>query len=568
MSFSMRLFALFALTLTLVQCAHVEPPSGGKVDKTPPQVKGVYPARGQTNISPNSGIKILFTEWMQEKLGPADVQISPPLSKGVITEMIGPELRIIPRSPLDSGITYNLILSRELSDLRGNSLDLPFNLSFSTGPNIDSTTLKGTVYSDGFNKASKSSKIALYPIGAQKRNGYSFLKELAIRDSITIDSLPRLDREFPLYVTSPDSAGNFEFIGLSKGVYYIAAFADQNQNGVINADREATALYPYAIDLSESKELKYPLVLSQLDDSKFYAEGFEAVGSNLLLINFNKPLDSISYNASISFNDSLQNHTMTSRQFLRLDESSLVLQIDSIRDSINYTIDLSEIKSLYGEALDSNQLEIPLTWQNFNSNQVNKINSSSVKNGSILADNQNYIDIEYSLELSESNSTDSIFILGLSDTSYIAPKSINPFTTRITLPADLAKSSSYQIIKKIPPSDSLPDGVLKRLLFFKTADPLKIGSIKLSTTLSNTIGVKIKSLESSYQDSLFIKPEEKVSRSSIPEGSVVVQYYIDLNSNNKRDKGSVSPYLPSEPIQLLKDTLVVPRNDTLSIIIE
>ncbi len=551
------LAALFA------QCAHVEAPSGGKVDKVPPQVKGVYPARSQTGVPLNTPIKVVFTEWMNENLGPADIQISPPVLGGLEWEMQGDELEIRPRSPLDSGTTYTLLMSRDLKDLRNNPLDLPFSLTFSTGSALDSLTLSGQVLSSQFKNPPSSTRLGLYLKDPEKRSHFQFLTRVAQEDSLQQDTVPRLWREFPLYQTSPDSSGLFTFKGLAPGHYRLAAFVDGNRNGLINQEYEEIALYHQDLVLTQAETLKHPLVLSKLEKVPFLITGIQPLGPHHVEIKFNNPLQ-LNFDTVEILTDSSSIYLDSNQWILRPSGRILIMQFDSLLNGSTYTVNTKSFSSIFGETLDSLQWKFPFTWQSLLLPDKNPIAESSVRNGSTLYEGQNAIDFHYTYPYQVLKG-DSLFLISQRDTLTLQPQLTNAFTRRIKWDKPLSLSTNYQIVQKIPPNDSLPEGARLRLLNFSTPDPLKVGYLTLQNKNDEWISLSIRHLEEPFSDSLELQTKQSLTLGPLPEGPILITYYKDLNKNHRRELGSIHPYEVAEPVDIYPDTLIIPRSDTLLI---
>ena len=63
-------FLLLIVLCALGSCAKQRPPSGGPVDKIPPEIVSVFPAPNSTQVKSNIKIMIEFT-WLLDLLCPA-----------------------------------------------------------------------------------------------------------------------------------------------------------------------------------------------------------------------------------------------------------------------------------------------------------------------------------------------------------------------------------------------------------------------------------------------------------------------------------------------------------------
>ena len=200
-------------------CATVVAPTGGPEDKLSPRVAGISPAPNSVNQPQRLEATLQFDEWIASSIPRGAVAISPPLDKKIRLEVDGDVLRISSDAPLDSATTYTLTITNGLKDLRGNAISEPFTLVFSTGSKLDSLGARGRVLlPDSLRRTKTYPAVGLYPLG-QERLGRHYLSRF--RDSLMAaeaDTLPRLHKEPPLFITHTDSTGAFQFQGLRPGL--------------------------------------------------------------------------------------------------------------------------------------------------------------------------------------------------------------------------------------------------------------------------------------------------------------------------------------------------------------
>jgi len=126
----------------IIEAPHV------KLDATPPQVASIFPADGASNVSPDSSMKVTFTELIQSgyinsnyiQLVPADsatpvngTYTSSTNADGTFTvTMTPPPPAPGEKFPLRSNTLYRIIVSGEIRDLTGNKLPAARGASFIT----------------------------------------------------------------------------------------------------------------------------------------------------------------------------------------------------------------------------------------------------------------------------------------------------------------------------------------------------------------------------------------------------------------------------------------------------
>ncbi len=202
------------------RCAHVEPPSGGPVDATPPAVIAVYPAPGALNVPRDARAVFQFDEWIDRFAARNQVMVSPPYRTRTHIEVDGDRLLVLPPGGegLRANTTHVLTVLSTLKDLHSNALGREFTLRFSTGPQLDSAGLSGTLSAD-----SRRGRLmaALYPV--------------------TADSTSKPWSDLPAWLAAADSAGRFRAEGSPVGDYALFAFEDVNGNFAFDAGFENAA---------------------------------------------------------------------------------------------------------------------------------------------------------------------------------------------------------------------------------------------------------------------------------------------------------------------------------------
>jgi len=285
---SRSFFFVVALSLILLACATQVAPGGGPEDKLPPRVAAVYPAPNTTNHPNELYVKLEFDEWINASIPRSAVSISPPIEKKMRFEVSGKTLELSSRAELDENTTYTITFAGGIKDLRGNALAQPFHVVFSTGPVIDSLMLTGRILvNDTMMKKSLFPSVGLYLMGADREHRKYLDK---YRDSVTktLDSLPMLDKEQPLFLTRADSAGNFKLTGLKPGRYRVVAFVDVNGNQRLEPSAELAGVWIRDLELDEKTTDTLWIPLADHDTSHLELESVSQPYANVLEAVFNR----------------------------------------------------------------------------------------------------------------------------------------------------------------------------------------------------------------------------------------------------------------------------------------
>lgn len=289
---NLRVLTLLFFAFVLWNCATSVAPGGGPEDKYPPRVAGVYPAPNSTNMPLELNVHLQFDEWIATSVPRSAVMISPPLEKKLKFEVDGDELFVTSKARLDSNTTYTVTIANGLKDLRGNAVTDPFRLTFSTGPIIDSLSVKGQVMvSRAMLQKKQLPTIGLFLVGASERASHHYLEKY--RDSTQTaeaDSIPKLTKEQPLFSTQTDSLGRFHLAGLKAGHYRVVAFVDVNGNQKIETSAELAGVATADLILTPEYSGSLWVPLADQDTTPVSLESVTQVSKNALTAKFSKNL--------------------------------------------------------------------------------------------------------------------------------------------------------------------------------------------------------------------------------------------------------------------------------------
>lgn len=204
------------MILSTLRCAQRIPPTGGPDDTTPPIVRESSPPQGETNVSTDARIVVVFSEWITPTRIQDAVTLFPPPEEGIDVAVSGKRLIVTPESPLLDSTTYHLGINTSLTDIRGVPIGGPVTIVFSTGNILDSAQIRGCIASPDPQKVQP--KIGLYHFTEQWH------------DSLLL--------KVPTYLTQTDSMGRYSFDFIRPGSYKLAGFVDDDRNNRITAGRE------------------------------------------------------------------------------------------------------------------------------------------------------------------------------------------------------------------------------------------------------------------------------------------------------------------------------------------
>ncbi|MDU0372165.1 Ig-like domain-containing protein [Hymenobacter endophyticus] len=202
-------FLLFAAAAGLSGCAAISSPEGGVRDTIPPKLTRSVPANGTRNYQGQS-VRLEFSEQVQLK----------DLAKNlIVAPIIGDDnpykireertaITLTYEKPLKANTTYSFNFGNSISDITESNPAAKAIVSFSTGPDLDSASVRGTVQAVLSQQPVENAVVLLYPEA----------------DTSTVQ------RGRPTYLARTDKAGRFELNYLKAARYRAYALLDKNQN--------------------------------------------------------------------------------------------------------------------------------------------------------------------------------------------------------------------------------------------------------------------------------------------------------------------------------------------------
>lgn len=215
-----RAFSVIVTTIIIVSCASMGTPTGGPRDYTPPVFKKSNPTLNQTEVKSNK-LTLEFDEVIQLDNPGENVIISPPQKE---MPKIKANLKKIDVELLDSllpNTSYTLDFGSAIKDNNEGNILKNFSFAFSTGKELDSLQISGTILNAIDLEPVKGITIGLHPA-----------------DNDTAFTTLPFSR-----VTRSDAYGKFTIRNLAEGRYKLYAVKDADRNYMFNAPSEDIAFY-------------------------------------------------------------------------------------------------------------------------------------------------------------------------------------------------------------------------------------------------------------------------------------------------------------------------------------
>ena len=231
---SVAMLAPLGLALLMVavvaSCARMGQPDGGWYDETPPKVIGATPADRGVNVSAKK-VNIFFDEYIKIENPSEKVVVSPPQLEQPEIKAAGKRIEVKLADSLKANTTYTIDFSDAITDNNESNPLGNYTYSFSTGPQIDTLEVAGTVLQADNLEPVKGTLVGLYSEMADS----CFLKVPMLR------------------VARTDSRGRFIIRGVAPGTYRVYALADADGNYMFSQKSEQIAfstdtIKPHVID--------------------------------------------------------------------------------------------------------------------------------------------------------------------------------------------------------------------------------------------------------------------------------------------------------------------------------
>ena len=235
-----RYLTVTLFALMLAACASIGNPDGGRYDETPPKVLVSYPADKATN-SDKKKISIAFDEYIKLENASEKVIVSPPQIEAPNIRADGKRVRIDLYDSLQANTTYTIDFSDAIEDNNEGNPMGNYTYSFSTGDEIDTMEVAGTVLNAENLEPIKGIMVGLYPA------------DTSFNDTIL--------RFTPFKrVSRTNGSGKFSIKGVKPGKYHVFALKDADGNFLFNQKSEIIAFDTTTYTTSQGPDLRMDTV--------------------------------------------------------------------------------------------------------------------------------------------------------------------------------------------------------------------------------------------------------------------------------------------------------------------
>lgn len=227
----MKLIYFLLLSCIALSCAQIVQPTGGQNDKDPPELVSSFPENKTRNFK-SQEFKLTFNELVDASAIHNELFIVPDPGSPYETKVKNNVVTLKFDKPLAENTTYTLNFRNGIKDLTERNPARNLKLVISTGNELDSLQLSGTI-TDLFTKEPKMDvTVGLYPA----------------------DTLA-FSKKKPLYFVKTDSSGKYLLENLKNDKYFLLAFTDKNNNLRFDQKEEYLGFLPDSLDLQSNIDL-------------------------------------------------------------------------------------------------------------------------------------------------------------------------------------------------------------------------------------------------------------------------------------------------------------------------
>ena len=546
-------FSVVALLLS--GCANQQPPEGGPIDRTTPEIVSTYPdSSSMLNFNGNK-IQLEFDRYVNERSVEEAIFISPYIGSLEFT-WSGKELEITFSEKLRPHTTYVVNIGTDVEDLVKNRMAQAFTFAFSTGKEIDRGSIVGRVFPRINGDAISGIMIFAYQL-----------------DGINPDTLnPIMDK--PDFITQTGKNGDFFLHHIPFGSYRVFAIRDEYRNLVYDREIDEYGVQPGSITITPSDSIAAGVLikLSKEDTTGPRLVRVLPTNRNHLLAEFSKPINPSSVTlSSFSAVDTVNRNPLellfvypapaSSTSFFVItqkQDSGRIYRLSAhgITDSTGNKINPLAHTLLIRSSLKADTLSSRLV-------------SVSIKDSAQAIDLQPVVTMTFSDALAKSSSLDWVNLVDGNKKPIPTEKIwISDAVISLKPEQELMNRTWYTLHADLRVVHDWAGRVCRdstKVWRFETLDIEDLSSVDgmvLDENKSDTSGhVYVTAIQIGGNNPKYYKVAADATGNflfpQIAEGRYVFQSFRDRNNNGKLDAGKPFPFVYSERMSSISDTLKV-----------
>ncbi len=513
------------IALQLLSCARRGNPTGGPKDENAPILITTSPTINSINFS-DKEIKIYFDEYVVLKDVREQLVVSPPLKYPL---MISPQglpskrISIKIKDTLQTNTTYVFNFGNSIQDNNEGNILANFKYVFSTGKQIDSLKLSGTIKDAFAIKPKDFVSVMLYKANEKFTDSTIF-------------------KEKPFYVANTLDTIAWNITNIKEGKYHLIAMKDKNSDLIFQPKEDEIAFLDTIISLPTNQQIVLKL--------------FKEVPN----FSIKKPEEMAKGHLMFGYYGDAENLQITTQKIYAKNQDSLAFKSYLIpeknKDSIHY---------YYTTNTKIDSINFKLSNRDFIAENMVKIRLKKVDS------------LVFKKNLSVLHPKDTFSIVSNNPLVSVIDKEINLFvqdTIPVNFTTKVKELNSIQLIFEQKPSkryhlEILPNGItdiFKQVndtlnYNFSTKKETYYGSINLTVNTKN-YPIIVQLLDDKYQ---IISEKYATEKKPFLFDYLIPQKYTirviaDTNGNKKWDTGNYLKKLQPEKVYYYPKTIKVKEN--------
>lgn len=504
---------------TFFGCAQFVPPTGGPTDRTPPKLVSSEPINKTKNFK-GKIINLTFDEYVDITSLNQELIIVPNPNSLYTVKQKDKNIKLIFEKNFADSTTYTLNFRNGIKDLSERNPTKNLKIVFSTGPEIDSLTLKGTIIDIHTKQPVLDALVGLYKA----------------------DTIP-FNKKKPDYFLKTDTTGIYEFENIKADKYFLLSFTDKNQNLIYDQKNEQVGFLKDSVHLNKN---------IQIDTIEIYNANFTKNKIKKVISRENEfamQLDKPTKKVVVKISDStlVYNYDKLNINIFKLAQTKQDTTISQIILTDSLSISDTITQKIYFATQSKSKKKI----QNFPIN-------SSIKNSQELTKNVKF-NIQFQYPITRFDSSKVIF---KTDTLQIEKPNFI-WKNRNNLEISIITKAKTQIELKIP-SNIFENYRGDTNTVFASKNQIlnldELGTIeghtienqnlKIAQLINDDTGIITDTL--SFKDKFLFK--------NIIPGSYNIKIIFDLNHNGTWDPGNITKRTLPEKILISKEPIRVRAN--------
>jgi hypothetical protein len=551
------LFSIFIISVTmLLGCANQQAPEGGPIDMTAPIIISTYPDSNKLNFNDNK-LRLEFDRYVEERTLEESIFISPYVGT-LEFDWSGTEVEITFSEKLRRNTTYVVNIGTDVKDrFRGQThMTKAYTLAFSTGSDIDRGGIEGLVFP--IKKGDEAAGVMIF--------AYQL-------DALNPDTLNPMTAK-PDFITQTGKNGDYFLHHIPFGNYRIFAIRDEYRNLVYDREVDEYGVPSNMIHISQSDTLAAGVFmqLAKEDTSGPRLVKASAPDRNHIIAEFSELL----HPSSITLTSFLVADTVD-RMPLKLiavypspSTSKSIIAVTQKQDSAKtYSVQVQSVIDLVGNKINPLANSIIFQGSRKAATIGTRLVAVSIKDSTQNIDFRPVLTLTFSDALAKTTSLDFLTILDNKKLQVaVEKKRLSDVLVSIEPEKELLDKTWYTLRAELRKVHDWRDSTCKdstKAWRFETFDIEDMSSVEGEVIDLNTIdtvgGLYVTAFQIGKKNTdYYIKAADATGKFVFPnvaEGHYVFQAFRDRNKNGMYDSGEPFPFIFSERLSPLSDTLKV-----------